>query len=231
VAYYLVRPKLPVTDVALLLSLMASGVLVAVIASKPGSGIHHLFPLIPLAVYALARILAAETRASNVAAGAVVGILLTPLVVTFGLASLLSSEQDVKMSLSGIPSANRKIEELRLLSSRYPLLEMGLTDDLNYSETYFFPVMIFQGHELHFNAAAWMDLKQAGVAESYAMDLLINCRVPAWVLPAKGVPFSMKNWYTGLPLLSGRFRDLFLQNYSLIEPRQDYNVWQCKKPT
>ena len=155
-----------------------------------------------------------------------VGILvLIPLLIFYFPGELRWTKGVINQYLS-VRNERRKIEELQMFSTRYPLAEMGVSDDEHYADTYYRPVLVFRGAPLHVDFASWMDLSYAGVSERRIIGMLEVCAIPVWLLP-EGLPFSNTNYYTGLPLLSENFRRTFLVKYRLTEIGQFYSVWKC----
>ena len=72
------------------------------------------------------------------------------------------------------------------------------------------------------------ELLEIGLSdEGYIVRFIKGCAVPTWILPL-GTPFSMLNFYNGLPLLSESFRATFSTNYRQIETGRAYQVWKCQ---
>jgi len=208
--------------------LLMSLVILTIIASNPGAGPHHFLPLVPISAFGLLSVLEAPGLGRQALAlnSRDVGVLvLVPLLIFYAPGELRWTKRFTYQYLSA-QNERRKIEELQMFSTRYPLAEMGVSDDEHYADTYYRPVLVFRGAPLHVDFASWMDLSYAGVSERRIIGMLEVCAIPVWLLP-EGLPFSNTNYYTGLPLLSENFRRTFLVKYRLTEIGQFYSVWKC----
>jgi hypothetical protein len=89
-------------------------------------------------------------------------------------------------------------------------------------------LLVFEGAHLHVDFGSWMDLEYAGVSETRIIGFLERCDVPVWIVP-RGDPFTTKSfYYSNVPLVSDKFRQSFLANYTLIEQGEFYRVWSCR---
>jgi hypothetical protein len=228
-AYGMLWPRLTLPDFAFLCSFAASIAIVAIIASKPGSGEHHLIPFVPVALFGTARIFGLSEKGSSPAAPAsVLKLLYMSTLLTFGVASFLVDEHIVKTVVTNFTSDEEKRSDLLNLFAKHPDGEMGVTDEAHYTDTFFYPALVMRGGKFHFAPAAWMDLKQGGVSGRYPLELLDHCRVRAWILPALGKPFSLPNYYTDTPLMSKEFVATFYRNYARTDRSRYYDLWTCK---
>jgi hypothetical protein len=216
--------------------------LVALLASKTGAGAHHLLPFIPSLFVAYGLLLAggkigepspvgAAARAARAAAaGAGPGAarwLLGAGLCTFGVIAVHQGSAVASLWVDAARDRERAAELLEL-SARFPAAVVGVTDNDNYASSLLYPLIVFRQSGLRFDTAAWMDMQFAGVREEAVLDLLKGCRVPAWILPRDGAPFSMPSWYSRGPLFSQDFSGTFLADYRLTDRREFYSVWTCR---
>ena len=207
--------------------LLMSLAIMAIIASNPGAGPHHFLPFVPISAFGLLSVLEAPALPQGLALNSRdVGILvLIPLLIFYFPGELRWTKGVINKYLS-VLNERRKIEELQMFSTQYPMAEMGVSDDEHYADTYYRPLLVFRGAPLHVDFGSWMDLSYAGVSEGRIIGMLEVCAIPVWLLP-EGLPFSNTSYYTGLPLLSENFRRTFLAKYRLIKMGQFYSVWKC----
>ena len=152
------------------------------------------------------------------------------MTLTLGLSGALRITENVALVRQINRAGDAKLAEIASLAKAYPHAEMGVTDDDHYPDTFLSPFLVFSGHGFHFNAGAWMDLRQDNVSERYAAALFDKCRIPVWILPSHGGPFTLPSYYSWGPLFTGQFRASFAANYKLIKRGGFYNVWACKRP-
>jgi hypothetical protein len=72
-----------------------------------------------------------------------------------------------------------------------------------------------------------MDLSFSGVPDDALSLALRRCKLPYIALPITGKPFSIKNFYTELPLFSDAVRTAFDEHYHLVETKNHYRVYAC----
>jgi len=202
-------------------------VVIAIVGAKAGAGTHHLLPMIFVNAYLLDRILRTPLSTSEVLysdlkwhAMFVVGA----LAVAFGLVKLNRT-----MSASWDRSRDAAVE-LRSFASEHAQLLMGVTDRENYPLTFLRPILAARGTpQVEF--AAYMDTQFAGLADRSLVAKVRSCELNYWLLPAKGTPFSLPNFYTNEPLLSADFRLAFETNYRKVKQGRFFNVYQCLPAT
>lgn len=227
VPLWLCKPQLSRADRALLTSLVISLAVVTIIAAKPGAGSHHLYPFFPIVTVALARILTAPSSHSEVGSPDALRLVYFPLLFTFGIFGFLTLKQIIDTSLTERSLRNRELVELSAIFAHRQNAQMGVSDAAHYDDTLLYPPMIFLGGKMQIVPSALMDLEQGGIADGQITSFLQNCRVGYWILPAAGVPFSLRNFYTRRPLFSSAFAKEFRRNYVREEAGQYYEVWRC----
>jgi hypothetical protein len=235
ITWYSHRPTLDSFDKWFQGGLFVALGITSIVASKPGAGPPHFLPLVPISVFCLLRVLEAprlraapELFRDNYSDRKLAEILLASLLIFYGPRTVWWTMQVI--TNSGSNTEQMKIDELQGFYSRYSLAEVGLSDKAHYTDTFYRVLLVFQGAPLHVDFTSWSELQYAGVSESRLTGLLEHCDVPVWIVP-KGEPFTMTNVYSGLPLLSERFRRIFLVKYTLIEEGRFYNIWKCSADT
>jgi hypothetical protein len=223
------RPMLAKDDVWFLAGLAVATLIVIILGSKNGALPNYLLPLAPSFFYLTVRTLAALPRHAD-RPGTKHGRAATAFLVVFACNAgswLLMIQTVPKLASYNTVMTGKRAEFLALLTA-HPDAETGIGDDASYEDTYFALVQVMRNGVLHIAVPAWMDLREGGISESYALRFVDRCVVPAWILPA-GAPFSLITPYTNQPLFSGAFRAAFAQNYRLAEHGHSYDVWVCQK--
>jgi hypothetical protein len=216
----------PLRTFAVLLFMVET--VVAVIAGKPGAGIHHLLPFLCFHTVLLQRMLAAaselphgEGRAARGAAVALV-VVLAGTAWPAGAIFRYLSRFDLQR-----PRQEATRAELTRIAARYPLGMLGVSDLSSYPLTSFRPWLTLSGTR-QTDYGALMDLKLSGVSDAPLALALASCEIPYLFMPRPGVPFSLQNRYGG-PLFSDAVRAEFVRRYSLLETGTDFNVYGCNR--
>jgi hypothetical protein len=212
-----------------LFSLVLCLLVVVVGGAKPGAGMHHLFPFAPAAVFAFGHSLTLLPEPHIGAGRLAIRLAFFAVVSSFGAGTAYLTYQLAEETIRADRSGTERRADLVRLQTRYPDAEMGVSDIHHYDETFLYPELAFRGGKLSLISATWMDLSYAGVSERYAMSMLDNCRVPAWILPHAGRPFTLTSYYTRQPLYSRAFRARFFAAYRLVEQGLHYDVWTCRE--
>ena len=225
-AYFVQRPQLGRDSHVFLFSAAAAAIVVAIAAAAPGAGPHHLLPFFPVAIIALAKVLAAPGQRPLARSETLNAIFLSVLIM-YGVIGFNANAYVIDTTIRTAAAERRKLEELLTLHRRFPQAEMGVSDFEHYEDTYLYPAIAFDGSELKFVSVSWEGLQAAGVNSSYTVDLLTGCKVAAWILPSHGAPFTSISLFTLKPLMSAAFVESFHRNYHLTRHGEYYDVWQC----
>ena len=106
-------------------------------------------------------------------------------------------------------------------------LQMGVTDRSNYDPTSLRPMLAQLGtRQIEF--AAFMDTHYSGLSDAPLVEKMRNCSITHWVLPAKGEPFTLPNFYTRKALFSTELRSTFLDKYSKTREGKFFHVYKCR---
>lgn len=191
---------------------------VTVLASKPGSGVHHLMPFIPVNAFIMDRI-AREGKVLH--DGGVIDMLYASLIIPSIIAALTLLSPMIK----GWRDFAGAQVEVAQLGTRYPGSIFGISDINNYPFV-FLRVLLTQAQ---IDYPAFMDLQYAGVTDDPLVARFKDCAIPYVILPRFGTPFAMNNLYTGHPLLSDDVRTAFNNNYIILEGANYYSVYGCRQ--
>jgi hypothetical protein len=217
---------------------------VAIIASKPGAGSHHLLPFLGFHAWLVQQLLAADAGRATVA-GPAMATTVAPAsnswrelpaarAAVTGLAAVLlgTAWPAAAMSYSFFnfnrlrSSQEAAFEELRGVADRYPHGMMGIAGPESYALTIFRPWLTLRGTP-QTDYGAWMDWQLSGMSDAPLAKALRACEIPYVFIPAGGEPFTMYNNYDGERLFSEDVRTAFARYYSLIQPGQYYFVYGC----
>jgi hypothetical protein len=220
------RPAIGREDLCLIAGLALSSVVNIIVGSKPGSGYHHLMPLIPVYLFVTAIFLQAPAtyNFAPLKPGSFMAVVMVTAFLLFGHVGL--HELNV-LRHQDVVAERGKIDELSGLVGKYPNAQIGVGDAKHYTDTNYRPLAVLHGAYPHIDYAAWIDLAYGGVPETTIAWMVSGCRVPVWILPG-GAPFSVSNYYTHTPTFSDDFRAHFAANYTRAETGEYYQVWVCK---
>lgn len=189
--------------------------LVTIIGAKPGAGIHHLLPFIPINAYIIHR-LQLDAKAPR---SSIVKAMYFALIVP-ALATILTTHVPMIKTWTDFKKSG---DEVHLLDKKYHDLVMGLTDDKNYSYAYL--RVLLSGEQIDY--PSFMDLQFAGVSDLTLSEKMKTCVIKNILLRNDGIPFSMNNYYTGKPLLSTRVRQSFSDSYEISFRGNYFSVYTC----
>jgi hypothetical protein len=222
------RPVLTKDDLWFLTGLALATLVVIVLGSKVGALPNYLLPLAPSFFYLTVSTMAAPPRHAD-RPDTQLGLTAIAFLIVFACNAgswLLMVQTVPKVSSYNVVMTAKRAEFIALLAA-HPDAETGIGDDASYEDTYFAPLQVMRNGMLHIAVPAWMDLREGGISESYALRFIEGCAVPAWILPA-GAPFSVVTPYTNQPLFSDAFRAAFAKNYGLADHGVSYDIWVCR---
>lgn len=214
-------------------ALIVCGVIAAAVGAKNGAGVQHLLPFLPPAAHLTLQIARLEPRRPDqpinsraVALGffALYLCVLGPRLVGY---SLMMNHIFDDSSPEWL-----KVAEVDKLYSMYPQAEMGVSDTRNYRSTFYRVIGVVRGTPVHLEFPFLMDIRAVGLGEDAAQKFVEDCKVPEWILPVAGIPFSLRGAYEYQgrydTLISDKFRQAFAHNYHVVFSGKYYNVWGCR---
>ncbi|WP_146183269.1 hypothetical protein [Limnohabitans sp. JirII-29] len=197
--------------------------LVSIAGAKAGAGLHHLMPFVIVNACLLEIF---SDRGNRLA--------IDRLKYAFLLLSAYFLFSDMpKMVRSAIGNNDTSLqiearEELVSFQARYPDMLMGVTENTKnyYSYTFYRVFLQAQGSQ-QIDPPAFMDLSYAGVSDDSLVRVFEYCNRPIVVMPNRGVPFSILNFYTSAPLFSDSIRNAFSKHYHKIKQGEFFDIYQC----
>jgi hypothetical protein len=219
------------------LALLAGLGMVTLLASKFGSGNHHLLPFYPIVGFLCAdiysRIGNAEPMQFAVFARAICWLWLVSTVATRVPVEVLRTEHNLVARWSLAGAVNQDLVHV-MHDHSAERIEMG------YSKTYplslYRPILVFAGNPLTLDAVALDDMQLSGLSiPQGTIDYIESCGTQIWLIPRDEAPFVISNIYDDpkvFPtrnLFEDRFREAFLDHYQKTGSSNYYDLWSCRK--
>ena len=207
-------------------ALLAAQLIVAVVASKRGAGLHHLLPFVCFHAFLLERWLRqAASRSPDVARGAAlaccVAVLGSVPMAAVGLRGALYFDLQR-------PYQQAVQQDVVKLAGRYPGVMMGITDVTSLGLTNYRTWLTLRGNR-QTDYGALMDWTASGASDAPLVLALEDCEIPFVLIPqGPARPFSMYNPYNGEPLFSDEVRRVFAQHYSRVGRGEYFEVFGCE---
>jgi hypothetical protein len=192
-------------------------VLVAVIAGKPGAGVHHLLPFVAINAYMMGTLLDAREAKGGSIVSFIYASMLFPVVI-----AMLSVISPMVKYWTVYSEAKKEIFDL---SKTYHGLVAGVAEMDQFPYVYY--RVLLDGPQPDYTA--FMDLQYSGISDDSFAARLKVCEIKNVVVPTGGAPFAMHNLYTGKPLMSDSVRTIFKDKYDLVRLGRYYNVYSCNR--
>jgi hypothetical protein len=203
-----------------------SGVVIA--GSKPGAGVYHLIPFLPLVTYAIAMNLGTSqlTATSD--------RMVLPVGLAFLSAALivaLAEQSTFLHNLLGRRSVDEAADIRRFLDV-HPRATTEMAACSDDQATLVRPILVFHNNAYFLDQPAVQEHQLSGLeVPPSTIQMLRACRVNFWLVPKGQEPFSGRNRYPSMrakPLFSDAFRRAFYETYRLQNHTTYYDVWQCR---
>ena len=200
-----------------LLALAALQLLVAVVGSKPGAGIHHLLPFIP------ANALLFAPYAANGRKPGANWVWVAMLIPGLATSALLAWT----MARDWRPYAQAS-QELERIQSAYPDLVMGLAGNNTYPYVFLRPMLEKKG-ETQVEYSSYMDLQLVGVSDAPLRLAFESCRVRHLAMPKGEPPYAFRTYYDPMPpLFSDALRETFARRFRKVASGRWYDAYECE---
>jgi hypothetical protein len=218
---------------AFLLSLVISALGMAILASKPGAGLKHMLPLVPLILYGCARLMirlrstreawmpALSPQRLGAGLGLVLVILITGSVTQYRFLRVCQLQ-----NLHG-QEISRDID--RILDS-YPDCTIGMAyggENGAYRLTSYRPLLVFAGNPVLLDAIAVMEERFSGRSlPPPTYEALATGQIAIWLVPRSREPFHKRNWYPGHEeIFPEELRRVFRRFYHLRDRSRYFDLW------
>jgi hypothetical protein len=203
---------------------------ICIMAGKPGSGPHHLMPLMPCALDLFCRC-SKEIRIIR----RPLMLRPSPYVITILMFAVFQGD-DTRRYLTRIYHATHlasdATSEIRRLERQYPndTIELGSGENAGIPASSLIPLLVFDGQPYTIDKPAIDDFELGGVPIPAATFRYLNdCRTSLWLIPAGQTPFTTTSNYDEKRVLFGEdLRETFRRNYRKIETGPVFDVWSCR---
>ncbi len=208
------------------LCILGIEIVVSIVGAKPGAGVHHLIPIVVLNsyLYEIQLRRCGEDLLDFLSIRLAFAVL-SIYILFFAWKNVYESE--IKGANSRDAQA-KAVLEIQNLSYEFPNLFMGVTD--KESDSYrltFFRAYLFNPRVSQFEYAGFMDLNYSGVSSEFLLDDIAQCKHPFVVLPIRGEPFSIVNFYTNELLFSEVTQKAFRLHYQKVKSGEYFSVYKC----
>jgi 4-amino-4-deoxy-L-arabinose transferase-like glycosyltransferase len=202
--------------------LVASMIVTAIAASKPGGGPFHLLPFVPVIAY-LTMIAPADDRSWRRAAMLACGI---------AAVSIAIPRQRTFLSTVAKRDLRPAVADLRQFMHSHP----GRSVAVGYASTsylsYARPEVVFHTHDYLLDAPAIQEHRLSGLPmPKSTLRAIEECRIHYWLIPAGGDPFVVPSAYFPKGpqgVFPNDFRAAFLSRYSRTSRIALFDVWECR---
>lgn len=204
---------------------MGVGVLISLIASKPGSGAPHFLPLMPIFMWwALEQYQAAGGEEKKKFA-----TVLGAFILMLGL-NAVNRQKRVNVLFKETSLRLREYQDLQNMISKLTRpAELGYTDASAYESSFYKTALVIKGWGLLLETSALMDMKASSIEiPAGTKEALRSCQTPYFILPKNGEPWSLASFYNQVPVFDAEFVSAFHSQYTLIEQSEFYRLYECQ---
>jgi hypothetical protein len=212
--------------------------LVTLLASKFGSGNHHLLPFYPVIGYfccdiysRIDRVTADRAVSYGSIARAVCWLWLASTIATRIPVEFLATEGKLVTRWSLAAAVTQDLKDI-MHSHPGDRVEMGYSQ--SYPLTFYRPTLVFAGNPLTLDAPALDDMQLSGLAiPQGTIDYVMSCQTQIWLIPKGEAPFVLPNIYSDARIFPTRnlfddhFRQAFLQRYQIAGSSDYFDLWTC----
>lgn len=204
-------------------SLMVLELITLIIGSKPGAGLHHLMPYIPISAYMFNLIHIDHKLNKKLLSAVNVSFVVIFLFVIFPVTINL-----IKFFTRNYSEMKAAYAELNDFGNKYGNLVLGAAGHDEYRYTFLRAVLEAKGTN-QIDYSAYMDYKLSGLSDSPLVSALDNCVIKNIALPNLGSPFGIRSYYDGKPLFSDNVRSSFINHFSPAIRGSYFTVYKCSK--
>lgn len=193
-----------------------------IIGSKPGAGIHHFMPFIPINAYVINALI--SNNQLNIHYVRSIHHLILLIMVLVVAPQTLQTYKSFLKDYSYFKSVGLEISEI---SKKYEGLVLGATDHDHYNLTFFRPLLESQMFR-QIDYSAFMDYKLSNINDTSLVTAMKKCLIGFVILPNEGRPFSIRSYYDGQLLFSENIREAFDDNFFIVKKYRLFSVYECK---
>jgi len=209
---------------------------ILIVAAKPGSGPHHLLPLLP-AIAIIGSIGVRQHLGSGIQPA--VWVTAAAFLIAVTIKALVTGSYLI--AILGDPvAASAMKNDLNNIIAEHPdkKIHMGYGSTNTYPATFVRSNLVFNGQPYLIDASALMDMQYGGVGIPASTIAAINEEAaPLWLIPKGEMPFTMQNWYyRDLPendseswLFEQRFRDNFNDRFEKTASSAQFDLYTRRR--
>jgi hypothetical protein len=199
---------------------------VALAGAKPGAGVYHFIPFVPILAFVTAvqlqPLTSPDTLPATVRRGAVAFVAVTATIVLAVNAPFIGVMRE-RRALDEVPD----IEHFAETHAGVVEMGYGLTEAKSLER----PALVLRTGRYFLDQPAIREEQLQGLTMPAAtIDALTACRVTWWLIPRGEEPFSSYNSYGAVllqPLYPPAFREAFKGSHRLVEQTRYFDVWRC----
>jgi hypothetical protein len=200
---------------------------VALAGAKPGAGVYHFIPFVPIVAFLTAtrlrQLTSPDTLPATVRRGAIAFVTVTATIVLAVNAQFIEIMRE-RRALDEVPD----IEHFADTHAGLAEMGYGVTEAMSLER----PALVFRtGHYFLDQPAVREEQLQGLPIPAATIDALTACRITWWLIPRGEEPFSNINSYGAVllqPLYPPAFREAFKGSHRLVEQTRYFDVWRCK---
>lgn len=215
----------------MLLSLLPATAVALVLSAKPGSGIVHLIPLVPSAMFLLGRLVRPLVAAGlpnwdrRLARSAAAAVVLTAV-----LAGTVNQYRAVRLLDWQLNEMAEMAADVEMVMDTYDGLPMAMAlggENQSYRATWLKPLLVFRDNPTLLDPISVMDTAKSGLPLAKATyEALTQGKVALWLVPRSQVPFLKMSWYDpDLPIFPQEFVDHFRACYTQLGSSEYFDLW------
>jgi len=216
-----------------LLALLICTIGVLILASKPGAGLNHLMPLIPLVLFGTATLLSGlKNQAgewnqvfSGVRLGTAIAIGLVAMTT-----GIVTEYRSIMMTRSYTANCREVTQDISRILEAYPGQTIGMAyggeGDI-FRLTAYRPLLVFAGQPILLDVIAVMesDCAHRPLPEK-TYEAIAAGQVTVWLVPKAQEPFQKHNWYPNHDeIFPDDFRQLFQENFRCRDKSAYFDLW------
>ncbi len=219
--------------------LLATSLGLVLFAAKPGAGLVHALPMIPLAIVFTARLATRrfehdgswEYLLQPTRLGATLACFLAALIIGTVVEYKTVDRINHQASYAALV-----LGDLDTIQEQYPGRTIGMAyggEGEQYELTFFRPSLVFDGHPLLLDAIAVMEGQRSGRdLPERTYEALIDGTIDIWLVPKGHEPFDKLNWYPPHPaLFPPEFIETVRANYVHDASSDYFDLWILENDT
>ncbi len=214
-------------------SLLAATAIVLVLAAKPGAGLNHLLPLIPLVLFLTVELLVEFKRQASdwnlVFSGPRLGVALAVGVAAL-LAGSVTQYRCVRLIQSQVEGGREIAQDVATILAAYPDQTIGMAyggEGKDFRLTSYRPLLVYAGQPVLIDVIAVMEsdfARRSLPRQTY--DAMATGRIAIWLVPRERPPFQKANWYADHnEIFPADFRNLFLASFTCRDRSRFFDLW------